>query len=76
MDGGFAENYEVFNGEEEEGYEEYEEEYAKEQTQQQFSSERRIESFSNVDGSSGNDMGNEYHRRDSSSGLVCRLCRS
>ncbi|GFZ08109.1 glyoxylate reductase 2 [Actinidia rufa] len=70
MDGGFAENYEVFNGEEEEGYEEYEEEYAKEQTQQQFSSERRIESFGNVDGSSGNDMGNEYHRRDSSSGKL------
>ncbi|XP_057472470.1 LOW QUALITY PROTEIN: uncharacterized protein LOC130761041 [Actinidia eriantha] len=69
MDGGFAENYEVFNGEEE-GYEEYEGEYAEEQTQQQFSSDRRIESFSNVDGSSGNDMGNEHRRRDSSSGKL------
>ncbi|KAL6952289.1 hypothetical protein U1Q18_045571 [Sarracenia purpurea var. burkii] len=67
MDGGFAEHYVAFNGEEgEEEGQEQGQEYDEEQTQQHLSSDRGIESFGNLDDSAGN-----HHRRhDSTSGKL------
>ncbi|XAR67611.1 hypothetical protein NMG60_11002442 [Bertholletia excelsa] len=64
MDGGFAEHYVAYNGEEDEHQ-------AEEQIQhQQFSSDRGIDSYNNVDDSAGNDLSNDHHHRDSSSGKL------